>query len=205
LRENHEYKAAKEQHRLLMLRKAELEQQLLRARGTDFTEIPEGTVAIGTRVQVTELGRQHVETFTILGAWDSDAEQHILGYLSPLAQSLMGKKVGDETELELDGQTARYRIDAISPYVVAKPARAPAPAPSTASEAPLAAGTVTSSADDGRASEPALTPHLSALSEVPPDATAHLAAEGEPDSAGGSARGAGDWTGAASSSGGGMS
>lgn len=205
LRENHEYKAAKEQHRLLMLRKAELEQQLLRARGTDFTEIPEGTVAIGTRVQVTELGRQHVETFTILGAWDSDAEQHILGYLSPLAQSLMGKKVGDETELELDGQTSRYRIDAISPYVVAKPARAPAPAPSAASEAPLTAGTVTSSADDVQASEPALTPHLSALSEVPPDATAHLAAGGEADSAEGSARGAGGWTGAASSSGGGMS
>ena len=36
LRENHEYKAAKEMQKLLMRRKAELETQLVRARGTDF-------------------------------------------------------------------------------------------------------------------------------------------------------------------------
>src|SRR5258708_18058312 len=36
LRENHEYKAAKEMQKLLMRRKAELEVQLVRARATDF-------------------------------------------------------------------------------------------------------------------------------------------------------------------------
>jgi transcription elongation GreA/GreB family factor len=114
LRENHEYKAAKEQHRLLMDRKAELENQLMRARGTDFSEAKADSVGIGTCVQITELGRSHTETLTILGAWDFDTEQHIVSYLSPLAQSLLGKKVGGEAELELEGQKARYRIDAIS-------------------------------------------------------------------------------------------
>jgi len=128
LRENAEYKAAKDQHRLLMLRKAELEQQLLRARGTDFTEVPEGIVAIGTHVRVTELGRQHAELFTILGAWDFDPDRHIVGYLSPLAQSLLGKRVGDEAEIELDGQTARYRVDSIERYAPARPAPQPVPA-----------------------------------------------------------------------------
>src|SRR5213595_2597529 len=36
LRENHEYKAAKEMQKILMRRKVELEGQLIRARGTDF-------------------------------------------------------------------------------------------------------------------------------------------------------------------------
>ncbi len=122
LRENHEYKAAKEQHRLLMLRKAELENQLLRARGTDFSDTRADAVGIGTSMRVLELGRQHRETLTILGAWDFDTTNHVVSYLSPLAQSLMGKKVGDETELELEGQTARYRIESIAVYQPTPPA-----------------------------------------------------------------------------------
>lgn len=125
LRENHEYKAAKEQHRLLMLRKAELENQLMRARGTDFSDARAEVVGIGTCVRVIELGRQHSETLTILGAWDFDTANHVVSYLSPLAQSLMGKKVGDETELELEGQTARYRIESIEVYQPAAPANPP--------------------------------------------------------------------------------
>ncbi len=133
LRENHEYKAAKEQNRLLMLRKAELESQLLRARGTDFGDANPNAVGIGTRVRVTELGRQHSETFTILGAWDLDVEQRVVSYLSPLAQSLLGKKVGDEAELELEGQPARYRVESIEAYVT--PTR---PAPATPDLIPAA-------------------------------------------------------------------
>ena len=127
LRENHEYKAAKEQYRLLMERKAELENQLMRARGTDFSDSKADVVGIGTRVQITELDRQHLETFTILGAWDFDTEQHIVSYLSPLAQSLIGKKVGDEAELELEGHRARYRIEQIEVCPQAVAARAAAP------------------------------------------------------------------------------
>jgi transcription elongation factor GreA len=132
LRENHEYKAAKEQHRLLMDRKAELENQLMRARGTDFSDARAEVVGIGTRVQVTDLTRQHLETFTILGAWDFDTEQHIVSYLSPLAQSLIGKKVGDETEMELEGHRARYRIEQIEicpQALAAKATSSPASAP----------------------------------------------------------------------------
>ena len=136
LRENHEYKAAKEHHRLLMERKAELEYQLARARGTDFSDARADAVGIGTRVQITELGRDHTEVVTILGAWDFDTERHIVSYLSPLAQSLMGKKPGEEAELELEGHRARYRIDRIEPY--RKPAEQPtAAAPTEAEPTPI--------------------------------------------------------------------
>ena len=116
LRENHEYKAAKEMQKMLMRRKSELEQQLVRARGTDFANARSEVVNVGTVAKVTDLLQQHPESFTILGAWDSDPEKGVISYLTPVAQSLMNHKAGDEVEFEMDGVRKRYRIDNIEPY-----------------------------------------------------------------------------------------
>src|SRR5881397_2738130 len=68
LRENHEYKAAKEMQKLLMRRKGELETMLVRARGTDFANPKTDTVSIGTIVHATDLATNQQEEFTVLGA-----------------------------------------------------------------------------------------------------------------------------------------
>ncbi|PYI87304.1 MAG: hypothetical protein DME26_06590 [Verrucomicrobia bacterium] len=116
LRENHEYKAAKEMQKLLMRRKAELETDLLRARGMDFQNARTDVVSIGTKVTVTDLNTQHPETFAILGAWDSDPQENMMSYLSPMAQSLLGHAAGDEVNFETDGGTKRYRIETIEAH-----------------------------------------------------------------------------------------
>src|SRR3954467_1758544 len=85
LRENYEYKAAKEMQKILMRRKSELEQQLVRARGTDFANARTDVVSIGTTVRLIEVAGQQPEMFIVLGAWDSDPEQGIVSYLSPVA------------------------------------------------------------------------------------------------------------------------
>ena len=116
LRENHEYKAAKEMQKLLMRRKAELEADLLRARGTDFQNAKTDAVSVGTKVAVTELTANHPESYMILGAWDSDPHQNVMSYLSPLAQTLLGHAVGEEVDFDTDGIKKRYRIEAVEPY-----------------------------------------------------------------------------------------
>lgn len=116
LRENHEYKAAKEMQKLLMRNKAELENQLGRSRGTDFANPRTDIVSIGTRVRVTDLITSNVETYAILGAWDFDAEKSIISYLTPMAQGLLNHKPGDEVEFELEGAKKRYRVEAIEAY-----------------------------------------------------------------------------------------
>jgi transcription elongation GreA/GreB family factor len=131
LRENHEYKAAKEMHRLLMRRKAELEVQLTRARGTDFANARTDLVSIGTRVGVTDLGSQHREEFALLGAWDSDPAKGVISYLTPVAQALLNHAPGDEVEFELEGVKRRFRIDTIAPAVRATAATAGAGPEST--------------------------------------------------------------------------
>ncbi|HWN97527.1 MAG TPA: GreA/GreB family elongation factor [Methylomirabilota bacterium] len=130
LRENHEYKAAKEMQKILMRRKGELESQIVRARGADFANARTDVVSIGTHVRLTDLASQEAEQFIVLGAWDSDPEKHVISYLTPVAQKLINKKIGEDVELETENGTRRYRIDSIEQ---AQPAPVPAPVAETAS------------------------------------------------------------------------
>ena len=119
LRENHEYKAAKEMQKQLMRTKDEMESQLVRARGTDFSNARTDVVSIGTLVRTTDITTGQRETFTILGAWDSDPDKGVVSYLSPIAQALLNRKVGDEVEFEIHGARHRHRIESIEAARVA--------------------------------------------------------------------------------------
>ena len=120
-----EYKAAKEMQKLLLRRKAELEVQLVRARGTDFANPRTDVAGIGTIVHATDLETQQKEHFTLLGAWDSNPEMNVVSYLSPVAQALLNHKVGDEVEFEIHGVIHRHRIDSILPYQAPEAAAQP--------------------------------------------------------------------------------
>jgi transcription elongation GreA/GreB family factor len=116
LRENHEYKAAKEMQKLLMKQKAELETQLVRARGSDFANPRTDVAGVGTLVRLTDMEANQPEQFSILGAWDSDPDKGFVSYLSPMAQALLGHKVGDQVEFEVHGVRHHHRLDAIEAY-----------------------------------------------------------------------------------------
>jgi transcription elongation GreA/GreB family factor len=122
LSENHEFKAAKEMQKILMRQKQELEEQLMRARGTDFSNTTTGAVAIGSVVLATDLGTNQPETFTILGAWDSDPDKGIISYLSPVGAALLNHKIGEEVEFEFHGAKHRYRIEKIEAWKIEAPA-----------------------------------------------------------------------------------
>jgi transcription elongation GreA/GreB family factor len=116
LRENHEYKAAKEMQKILMRQKEDLETALGRARGQDFSNAQTDVVGHGTIVTVTDLTSNATETFTILGAWDSDPDRGVISYLTPVAMALLNHKVGDEVEAELHGAKRRQRIEKITAW-----------------------------------------------------------------------------------------
>ena len=124
LRENHEYKAAKEMQKILMRQKEDVEAALNRARGADLANASTEVVGPGTIVQVTDVQSKHVETFTILGAWDSDPDKGVISYLTPVAMALVNHKVGDEVEIEMSGAKRRQHIDKISAWRTEAPATA---------------------------------------------------------------------------------
>ncbi len=98
LRENFEFKSAKEMQAVLMRRKAELEADLQRAQGTDFANTDPSAASIGTEVELeTEDGAKL--RYAILGAWDSDPERGIVSYQTAIAQAMIGAREGETVTL----------------------------------------------------------------------------------------------------------
>ena len=118
LRENFEFKAAKEMQAVLMRRKSELERDLHRARGTAFENPDVSQVSIGTIVTLRDANTSEEETYTILGAWDGDPERAIISYQTAIGQALLGRRPGEIVELNAKEDTGRYAIIAIEPAPV---------------------------------------------------------------------------------------
>jgi transcription elongation GreA/GreB family factor len=124
LRENHEFKAAKEMQTVLMRQKAELEQMLSRARGTDFYKPDVTAVNIGTRVTIEPLDGGSEASYTILGAWDSDPDKGIISYQTATAAVMLGHKIGEQVNLpgEQGERSVRItKIEAAFPEGAAQP------------------------------------------------------------------------------------
>lgn len=115
LRENFEYKSAKEYARVLARRKFEVERDLQRAQGTDFSGTATDKVTVGTRVTLLDLESGQPEEYSILGAWDTDVANNIISYLSVTAAALLNKAAGEEVDLptEESSVTRRVRITGI--------------------------------------------------------------------------------------------
>jgi transcription elongation GreA/GreB family factor len=116
LRENFEFKAAKEMQRVLMRRKQEMERDLAMARGTDFANPDTQQVSIGTSVTVRGCDDGRTDTYHILGAWDTDPEKHIVSYKAVMAQSLLGHKAGETVAVPTEAQERRVEIIRIEPW-----------------------------------------------------------------------------------------
>jgi transcription elongation GreA/GreB family factor len=115
LRENFEFKSAKEQQRVLMRRRAEAERDLSRARGTNFENPDTTQVSIGTIVTLRDsTGAQ--ETYSILGAWDSAPELGIISYKAVIGQALLGKSLGESAELPTETGSRSVTIARIEPF-----------------------------------------------------------------------------------------
>jgi len=117
LRENAEYKMARQDQDTLLARKAELEKDLARARVTDFSETSVDSIGIGSVVELKEGSSGKVRKHAILGAWDSDPDRNILSYLTPLGQMLLSKKVGETVETEIDGAREEWTVESIGRWV----------------------------------------------------------------------------------------
>ena len=118
LRENFEFKAAKEMQAVLMRRKSELETALHNARGTAFESPDTSQVSIGTIVGLRDSDSGKEETYTVLGAWDGDPDRGIISYQTAIGQALLGHKLGEVVTLTDDDTTRRFAIISIDPAPV---------------------------------------------------------------------------------------
>lgn len=116
LRENSEFKMAKQDQSILMAQKAQLERDLARARITDFTDATTDQVSVGTIVDLREVASGKAVRYSVLGAWDSDPDNHRIAYKTPLGQALLGKRVNDHVKLKIGGAQHEYTVAGITRY-----------------------------------------------------------------------------------------
>ncbi len=116
LRENFEFKAAKEMQRVLGRRRSEMERELSLARGTDFANADLSAVNIGTTVTLREITDGRLDIYSILGAWDGVPEKGLVSYQSALAQALLSHQVGEQINIPTEHGERLVVIEKIEAY-----------------------------------------------------------------------------------------
>lgn len=111
LSENSEYKFALEERDLLRARVAQINGELSMAKIIEPADVPTDHVSIGQRVTLRPCNGGAPRVMTILGVGDSDVNSQTYAYQTPLAQQLMGRKVGGQVTMSIDGENERqYEI-----------------------------------------------------------------------------------------------
>jgi transcription elongation GreA/GreB family factor len=105
---------AKQDQQVLMGQKSQLEKDLSNARITDFSEASVDQVAVGciTTLKVTSTGQ--TLTYKVMGAWDSDPDNFIIAYKTPLGQALLGRRVGETVDVKIGQKEDSYKILSLS-------------------------------------------------------------------------------------------
>ena len=117
LKENHEFKSAREMQGILSRQKAELEQDLSRAEATDFAGVDTSKVSLGTKVTLKDTDTGALLVYTILGAWDSDLSKGIISYQTAVARALLNHTPGERIELSTgEGGLHHVVIEKIEPH-----------------------------------------------------------------------------------------
>jgi transcription elongation factor GreA len=114
LKENAEYDAAKEAQGLLEARISRMETELANARILDASEIDTSKVSILTKVTITNKATKKSVTYQIVSEKEADLKLQKISVTSPIGKGLLGKKVGDEAEIQTPNGRIVFQIDNIT-------------------------------------------------------------------------------------------
>ncbi|MCL2066675.1 MAG: transcription elongation factor GreA [Treponema sp.] len=115
LRENAEYKAAKEKQDQLNTQVAKLKDEIERAQLFDPNSINTAKASFGTTVVLHNYLKDKKETYTILGPWESDPDNNIISYLSPFGSAILNRAAGEQFEFAISDEKNSYAVESISP------------------------------------------------------------------------------------------
>ena len=110
LSENAEYHGARESQGMLIAKINLLKDKLARAAIMDGVKGPKDQVTFGCTVVVKDLDFGDTEEYTLVGAGEEDYDAGRINVASPLAQGLVGKKVGDQAEIAVPAGVNKLEI-----------------------------------------------------------------------------------------------
>jgi len=115
LSENAEYDAAKEAQGKLETRIAELKSQLADAKILDPSKLANtDMVQILSKVELKNCANDSKLVYTIVSEGEANLRENKISIKTPIAQGLLGKKVGDVAEIQIPRGTIKLEITKIS-------------------------------------------------------------------------------------------
>jgi len=108
LSENSEYANAREELAFVEGRVDELEELVNKAQVIRKVRKGKKTIGLGSQIKVKVNGEQH--EFTVVGEWEADPTAKKISASSPLGKLLLGRKKGDEIEVEAPAGKLTYTI-----------------------------------------------------------------------------------------------
>ena len=115
LKENAEYHAAKEKQSFIEGRISEIESKLSNSQVIDITKLSvSNKVVFGSTVTLLNLDNDQIITYRIVGEDESDIENGLLSYKSPLSKAMIGKSTDDLVELKTSEMTQEFQVTDIT-------------------------------------------------------------------------------------------
>ena len=114
LSENAEYDAAKEAQGKLEAKIAQLKMTLADAKILDPTKVQTDVVQILSKVEMKNVKTGMTMTYTLVSEGEANLRENKISVQTPIAQGLLGKKVGDVAEIRIPQGTIELEIVNIS-------------------------------------------------------------------------------------------
>ena len=114
LSENSEYDSAKEDQAFVEGRISTLESMIRNAVIIEEDEKNNDIVSLGKTVSFVEIPDGDEETYTIVGSAEADPIEGLISNDSPIAKSLIGRKVGDQVKVVTPGGEMDVKIVSIN-------------------------------------------------------------------------------------------
>jgi transcription elongation factor GreA len=112
LSENAEYHGQREAQGLLQAKINQLKSKLANCYIADKSSMPKGVVSFGSTVTVKDLDDGSVEKYELVGPGEENYDGEVMKILtsSPIAQGLLGRKVGDSVDVTIPRGVLRMEI-----------------------------------------------------------------------------------------------
>lgn len=114
LSENAEYDAAKDAQGMLEMKIAKLGEKIRNARVLDESNMDTSKVLILCNVRIKNLKNNKEMTYTLVPENEADLKSGKISINSPIAQGLLGKKVGEVAEILVPAGTMQFEVVEIS-------------------------------------------------------------------------------------------
>jgi transcription elongation factor GreA len=114
LKENAEYKYAKERQSFVSARLGQLHQRMADLSMLNLDNLPKDRAAYGSRIVVLDVAKSAKIEYKLVTVEEADATQGLISTTSPIGRALLGKKVGDEVSVTTPSGVKEYEVVKLS-------------------------------------------------------------------------------------------